>query len=68
MPNHRHWTNNSPLHAVDAKIASDTRKLIEQSLALLQEGPPDTFLGRETHAPFPKETTKWQQLIRTRRR
>ena len=37
------------------KLAEDSRKLIKESLELLRREAPDTFLGRETHKPFPKE-------------
>lgn len=32
-----------------------TRELVGQSLELLRQSAPDTFLGRQTHAPFPDE-------------
>ena len=38
-----------------AKVADHSRKLINDSLELLRRPAPDTFLGRETHKPFPKE-------------
>ena len=37
------------------KLSEDSRKLINDSLELLRQLPSDTFLGRETHKPFPKE-------------
>ncbi len=37
------------------KLINDSRKLINDSLELLRQLPSDTFLGRETHKPFPKE-------------
>lgn len=38
-----------------AKVADNSRKLIKASLELLRRPTPDTFLGRETHKPFPRE-------------
>ena len=38
----------------DAKQASDSRKVVKRSGEILKETP-DTFLGRKTYEPFPKE-------------
>ena len=46
------------LQAWHDKIAADTRDLIAVSRELLARRQPDTFLGRETHKPFPKERDK----------
>ena len=54
MPNDCHWTTESVLHAIHTKVVADARKIIVESLELLRGGPPDTFLGRETHTPFPR--------------
>ena len=40
----------------DAKQARLIRKVIADSLEILRKSPPpDTFLGRKTQEPFPKE-------------
>jgi hypothetical protein len=67
MPNHRHSTTNSYLSA-DAKIASDTRRVIEESRKLLREGPPDTFLGRETHKLLPTQEDHLEEALTDTRR
>lgn len=36
-------------------LSSRTRDIIEQSLQILKQNQPDTFLGRQTFTPFPKE-------------
>jgi hypothetical protein len=41
-----------------AKLAAETRKVIQKSRELLQHRLPDTFLGRETHKPFPENSKK----------
>jgi hypothetical protein len=55
MPFRRRLYDDQTLHAIDAKIASDTRNIITESLNLLQKGSPDTFLGRQTYEPFKAE-------------
>ena len=49
-------------HAIstaDLKIIIMTRELIDRSRKLLRECPePDTFLGRETYKPFPKQISE----------
>jgi len=60
MPNQRHYPRAS-LEASNAKLAADTREIINKSLKLLQEGPPDTFLGRQTYEPFPQATDEFKK-------
>lgn len=39
-----------------AKLIADTRELTARSMALLKSTPvPDSFVGRRTHEPFPRE-------------
>ena len=46
-----------PISTADLKIIMMTRELIDRSLKLLRECPqPDTFLGRKTQEPFPKQS------------
>lgn len=54
MTKQRHYPYPT-LKASDAKLAADTRKIINASLRLLREPVPDTFLGRETLKPLRKE-------------
>jgi hypothetical protein len=35
-----------------AQTEAETRELIRQTLQLLRDPPPDTFLGRKTQKPF----------------
>jgi len=42
----------------DAEHAEEIRKLIEESREVLKPPSPDTFLGRKTQDPFPKEEAK----------
>ena len=39
----------------DAKQAEGTREAAKRSLDILKEPAPDTFLGRKTQEPFPRE-------------
>ena len=39
----------------DADYAQETRETIERSRETLKQPLPDTFLGRKTQEPFPKE-------------
>ena len=40
----------------DHELAEQTRQTVEATLDLLKQLPvPDTFLGRKTQEPFPKE-------------
>ncbi|SFH80479.1 hypothetical protein [Bradyrhizobium sp. Gha] len=43
------------IEASDAKLSADTRKIINDSLKLLREPAPDSFLGRRTHKAFPEK-------------
>ena len=61
MPKQHHCIH-SLLEASNAKLAADTRKIIDASLKLLQEGLPDTFLGRETYKPFPPERGEKEKI------
>ncbi len=39
-----------------ARLIADTRELMARSMALLKSTPvPDSFVGRRTHEPFPRE-------------
>ena len=40
---------------IDSELAEHTRKLIEESRELLKQSAPETFVGRKTQEPFPKE-------------
>ena len=60
MPKQRHYLHPSS-QASDAKLAEDTREIINQSLKLLREPAPDTFLGRENVKAFPQERTKQEK-------
>ena len=42
----------------DAAHVEMARETIREALEVLRLPQPDTFLGRETYKPFPKETTK----------
>ncbi|MCA1455459.1 hypothetical protein I6F35_19930 [Bradyrhizobium sp. BRP22] len=45
-----------PYRAQDDVITTRSREIIAESFELLkQTGKPDTFLGRQTFEPFPKE-------------
>ncbi|MGY8661753.1 hypothetical protein Q3C01_05210 [Bradyrhizobium sp. UFLA05-109] len=57
MPRNRHSTQKY-LDPRDQKLIEETRKIINETSELLDEGPPDTFLGRETHQPFLSESDK----------
>ncbi|UWU89925.1 hypothetical protein [Bradyrhizobium sp. CB1015] len=39
----------------DEKHVEEVRKTIREARAVLELPLPDTFLGRQTHAPFPSE-------------
>ena len=39
----------------DAEHAKQIREIIQQFREVLKQPPPETFLGRKTHDPFPKE-------------
>ena len=59
MPNHLYLADRiQTLHRSDAKLVSDARRTINESLELLREGSPDTFLGRDTHEPFAQPAKK----------
>jgi len=51
MPKQRRYPHPS-LELSDAKLTAEAHKSINQSLKLLQQGTPDTFLGRQTYKPF----------------
>ena len=38
----------------DTNQTEQLREIIKESLDVLKQGLPDTFLGRKTQAPFPK--------------
>ena len=40
---------------IDHAQAEVMRELMREARELLRQPPPDTFLGRKTHEPFPKE-------------
>jgi len=40
---------------IEPEQAECTRKLVEESRELLKQSAPDTFAGRKTQEPFPKE-------------
>jgi hypothetical protein len=40
----------------DADHAEQIRKLVRESREALKKASPDTFLGRKTQEPFPKES------------
>jgi hypothetical protein len=42
-------------HETDPKQAEQTREIAKTSREVLQQPEPDTFLGRKTHEPFPRE-------------
>lgn len=45
-----------PEPSKDEKVAADTREVIQRSIKVLKEHKqPDTFLGRKTHEPPPRE-------------
>jgi hypothetical protein len=44
-----------PSRPQDDAIAEQSREIIAQSFELLKRAKPDTFLGRRTFEPFPKE-------------
>jgi hypothetical protein len=46
-----------PSSELDTKLAEETRETIKASLKLLRAALPDTFLGRATGEPFPKQKT-----------
>ena len=48
-----------PIHfplSSDAAHAEYARRMIREALAVLATSQTDTFLGRKSHDPFPKET------------
>jgi hypothetical protein len=54
----RYSSHIQTLQSNDAKVASDSRKLVATSLELLRAETADTFLGRKTQEPFPKHEPK----------
>ena len=42
-------------HDIDAQQIEQTRKLTDEAREVLRQPRPDTFLGRKTQEPFPKE-------------
>lgn len=55
MPIHRHIHH--PLQ-IDAAHVQMAREAISEVLEVLRQPMPDTFLGRETYKPFPKQITE----------
>ncbi|MBR0839118.1 hypothetical protein JQ607_02830 [Bradyrhizobium liaoningense] len=49
---HRHIHHPLQCDAAHVQMARDT---INEALEVLRQPAPDTFLGRETYKPFPKE-------------
>lgn len=41
---------------IETEQNDQMRKVVEEARALLEQPVPDTFLGRETYQPFPKES------------
>ena len=51
----------SRVHDLTSEIAEQNaliRKIVAQSLEILRAARPDTFLGRKTQEPFPKENER----------
>ena len=56
MPGRRNLLAKQALE-IERHIAR-TRELVAESLDALRSGVPDTFLGRKTQEPFPKDQTR----------
>lgn len=53
MPDRRNRL--AKLHLEHERLVAHTRELLAKSLEMLGTDAPDTFLGRKTQEPFPKE-------------
>ncbi|CCD87449.1 conserved protein of unknown function [Bradyrhizobium sp. ORS 285] len=42
---------------IDSETIEGVRKALAESLELLKQNRPDTFLGRKSYEPFPSEAT-----------
>jgi hypothetical protein len=42
----------------DVDQTNEMRRVVQQARELLRQSPPDTFLGRKTFEPFPKQANK----------
>jgi hypothetical protein len=51
MENQRRWSSNLSI----GELLAETRDLVRSAAGLAREPVPDSFLGRKTQEPFPKE-------------
>ena len=58
----QHNARRQSLSEPDERTIQQTRQIIKEALEPLRTLAPDTFLGRETHPPFPKNEP--DQLMR----
>jgi hypothetical protein len=47
----------------DAKQSDQSRKIVKDARRILRQSLPDTFLGRKTQEPFPKEEPVTEGII-----
>ncbi|WP_439360984.1 hypothetical protein [Bradyrhizobium sp. DASA03007] len=55
MPENGKITRTRNLTSEIADANASMRETVQRSREILKEPPPDTFLGRKTHEPFPIE-------------